>query len=297
MKNIMYGATTTTPGPVGSGNAANLENCASAIQNKVSGKSLTITDVSPLEHKCSCKLTSDTYEEIVGGSNNIYDFKNNGNMRIFRFFGGGAPIENATCTVNNNGTVTINGFISVDMRPILAISISGLESGKEYTISVRDKDGNLLNCFIEPMLNGAIPDGAIDGLYGKVTFTAEDKYPTYMFYADLVNSEDGKQYNNETLYPQLEYGSVATDWGEYGGGIIEMKPHIEDFTTVKVKVNGKAYTPNADGTVTGVESVYPTMEITTDNEYANITDFTYCVDTKKYVDNRIAEMLASIQGV
>ena len=46
----------------------------------------------------------------------------------------------------------------------------------------------------------------------------------------------------------------------------------------------KTYTPTADGTVTNIESISPTMEITTTNDHVNICDFSYCVDTKKYVE-------------
>ncbi|MBO5019538.1 MAG: hypothetical protein J6D52_02615, partial [Clostridia bacterium] len=87
-------------------------------------------------------------------------------------------------------------------------------------------------------------------------------------------------------YVQIEEGSTMTEW-KPSGGEVETKPYIEDFSTVTVNVDGNSYTPQADGTVTGIVSVSPDMEVTTDNEHVNIHDFTYNVDTKTYIDKAV----------
>ena len=68
---------------------------------------------------------------------------------------------------------------------------------------------------------------------------------------------------------QIEFGTVATAFEPY---------------------NGAEYTPAADGTVPGVTSLSPIMTILTDTEGV-IVECDYNVDTKKYIDRKIAEML------
>ena len=104
-------------------------------------------------------------------------------------------------------------------------------------------------------------------------------------------------FNNFILYPQLEVGDTMTEWAEYGGAVTETKNYIEDFSTVKVSVNGKEYTPSSDGMLEGIESSSPDMEIATDSEYANIVEFTYCVDTKAYIDNTAGDIEAALDSI
>lgn len=100
-----------------------------------------------------------------------------------------------------------------------------------------------------------------------------------------INGAHSMYHLSGTLKPQLELGEIATEWKPYS-------PYIENFSEVTVNVNDKYYyTPTADGTVTGIASVSPTMKIEVVDQtgrnleqYVNITDFTYCVDTKTYID-------------
>lgn len=71
---------------------------------------------------------------------------------------------------------------------------------------------------------------------------------------------------------QIELGETETDYEPY---------------------NGAEYTPNADGTVEGVMSVSPNMTILTNTSGVTI-DCEYTVDTKKYIDKKIAEMLKGV---
>ena len=285
MNNIIYGATTTTPIPMSSG-ATNIDNCASAIQNTISGgeKSLTVNDVSPLAHKCSCRLTSDTYESVVGGSNNIYDF-NSENIEI-----GNYSNEPASAEIQENGTIICNGHTENEYLNI-SIYLRNLVLGKTYTISLRNSKGKFYrpNIFIYNDVNGG-QIGQVTPAYNATsyTFTHTDEnvyeyfFDYYYYTPELIDI-------TETLYPQLEFGTEVTDWAEYSSSVIVEKPYIEDFSTVTVTADGKTYTPSADGTVTDIVSVSPTMEITTDNEYANIVDFTYCVDTKAYIEGKTTD--------
>ena len=82
---------------------------------------------------------------------------------------------------------------------------------------------------------------------------------------------------------QIEKGKVATAY----------TPYMEDFTTVKVNVDDIEYTPSPDGTIYGVKSAYPSMSISTDTAGA-IIQAEYNADTKKYIDNKFAELQALV---
>ena len=82
---------------------------------------------------------------------------------------------------------------------------------------------------------------------------------------------------------QLELGPTSTPY----------KP-FADISTAKVIVNNdKTYLINADGTVEGVTSLYPTTTLIPDTE-GIVLDVEYYADTKKYIDNKFAELAALI---
>ena len=168
--------------------------------------------------------------------------------------------------------------------------MENLIPNQTYTFSLRSSNNDLVKPgigFFEAfdVEYNPIEEGYIDTIDGKVTFTWKENYATARVIFDSwgITEEVGEY--ELTLYPQLEIGDTVTEWAPYGEYIIVTKPYIEDFSTVTVSVSGKAYTPNADGTVEDIQSVSPTMEIATDNEHANIIEFTYLVDTKKYIDS------------
>ena len=255
---------------------------------KGGGKSISVNDVSPLAHTCSCRLTSDTYDEMqsTGESNNIYEF-NGSNISIGMYMEGGVPSP-VPYVINDNGTITFNGTTDAIMGVAIRFNLYGLTKGQTYTFSLRSNQDENWNMDMFAANDWSSMGG---GKYGTViseTFvvTDVDGHHWADVYGLFSENETPRPIENLILYPQLEFGDTMTDWSSYGGGegIVITKPYIEDFSTVKVLVGGKAYTPSADGTVTGIVSTSPTMEITTDNEYANIHDLTYCIDTKKYID-------------
>ena len=276
------------------GDTADLSSAASSIQNTIRKvkKSLTVNDVSPIAHKCSLRLTSDTY----GGSNNIYDF-NESNISVHEYkdgsFIGESPVP---YVINDNGTVTFNGKTNPSTSVGMRLNFYNLIQGQTYTFSLRSNNQNetfyMRMCAANDwssMVNDTQATSNNSNII-IVTFTATDINGHH--WIDLFEmipryGEEPRPTENLILYPQLEFGSEMTDWAPYSGGagIVVVKPYIEDFSTVTVYVNGKSYAPNADGTVTDIESVSPTMKITTNNEHVNICDFTYCADTKKYIDS------------
>ena len=243
-------------GPIGpqgekgdNGEPSNLSESAPAIVKTVSepSKSLTLNDVSPLAHKCSCKLL-----------NGVVKFDEN-NMLIQN--------TNEGYTIDNNkGTLTLL-VGSADWRHII-FEINPIPN-QTYTF--------LLSFYGDG--SEKISNAILTSDYGREEFF--DKKSGIVFTAgenDKIirieyTAEPYYAFKNLVLKPCLLLGEVTSTQA------------ITDFSTVTVIVGDKPYTPTENGIVTGIDSVSPTMVITTDNEHANIVDFTYCVDTKKYVDS------------
>ncbi|MEE1053995.1 MAG: hypothetical protein U0L33_06645, partial [Acutalibacteraceae bacterium] len=101
-------------------------------------------------------------------------------------------------------------------------------------------------------------------------------------------------YDNLALDSYITYGDSTAQFGLYAGAVNLMtNPSIgftfafaDNYKANRDKINIKI--TNADGTVTDIVSVSPTMLVESNNPNANICDFTYCVDTKKYVDEALS---------
>ena len=124
--------------------------------------------------------------------------------------------------------------------------------------------------------------------YIKGTLTYKN-YPVVVLEAGGVGYKISTTTNTIGKLPEL--GETVTEWGVCSGSEIEGGDYIEDLTTVTVSVTTELgtteYTPDANGNLDGIEIIGPTLQITTDNLYANIVDFVYLADTKIYIDKRI----------
>ncbi len=80
----------------------------------------------------------------------------------------------------------------------------------------------------------------------------------------------GTTVTNKVYYPQVERSETLTGW--------------------ESPKDRSIYTPGSDGVVPGVTSVSPTMTIMTDTPGVTV-ECEYIVDTKTYIDNKIAEAL------
>ncbi|MBQ4119532.1 MAG: collagen-like protein [Clostridia bacterium] len=245
---------------------------ALVVENTVSGggKSLTVNDVSPLAHKCSLRLTSITDEDDTV---NIYEFSED-TLLV-------QDIETIDYTLNKNGTVTLNGHTNGNSMYIGAI-FRDLNYSGNCTASLRDDNGELVRvAYIFHYDKNGNEILNTEGGYDQYSYTfkpTEDvDYYRVLWY---VGAPIEEPFVNATYYPQLQTGITATEWTQFGG-----VPYIEDFSIVTVTAGGKTYTPSVDGIVTGIDSVSPIMEITTDNKFARVVDFTYYVDTKAYIDS------------
>ena len=218
------------------GDSADLSGAAPSITNTIIGgeKSLTVTDISPIAHKCSLRLTSDRYE-----SRNVYKFDNVD-------FTNEHENSNATFTLNENGTFIIAGSIWADTPSRFSIYVDAtkLTLNESYMYSLRDNDNNFLSPYSAVTIykDGSVNEDSGDAKY-QITPTEDIGSYCFMYaiIGDKLSDDQLMSYINKTFYPQLEAGTTVTEWQEYGG-----VSYIEDFSTVTVNVNSTEYTPNAD---------------------------------------------------
>lgn len=200
---------------------------ANAVKGYAVGEVVRVDDVSPVEHIVNVKVdhVDPTTVTLTRCGKNLipYPYVSKTNTT-----------NGITFTDNGDGSVTIDGTAIAD-------AYFYLQKNAEY--------GDTINAI-------RVKESATNGIY-----TASKR----LYYNPLnkqltINILSGDVVTNETIYPQLELGTIATDWE---------KP--------KEKAT---YTPNADGTVEGLTSLSPTMTLLTDTEGA-VIHCEYNRDTNK----------------
>lgn len=218
----------------------------SVTDRTVSGESVTINDISPVEQKVSVKVKSKNLIKYPFGQTS---YTNNG----------------VTFTVNENEqTLTVQGTPTKNTSFFYSYGNSRfckIEKGKTYTLSCNSLLSKSRGYIFLQVINGETTYNNISVMNGNKTFIA-----TGDGYAEIGIVVIKDVVYDETISTQLEEGDTATEYTPY-----------VDVTDVTVTVCGedendraKTYTPNAKGIVSGVTSVAPTMNIFTDTEGVNI---------------------------
>ena len=115
-----------------------------------------------------------------------------------------------------------------------------------------------------------LKDGT-QGYSARVDYLTDVKISGVLTKIELLNYCAAKSGSVDKI--QLEVGTTKTEF--------------EPFKELK------SHTINADGTVEGVTSIYPTTALTTDTEGV-VLDVEYNADTKKYIDNKFAELATAM---
>lgn len=209
-------------------------NFANALKGSASGEAVRLTDVSPIEHEIKIKLTAESnHSDFSGvtlkryGKNLLpYPYKN---TNIDYTFNG------INYKVKSDGTIVLNGTANEQSYFILAGLV--LNKGVYYL------------------------SGCPSGGQGS-TYSIYFQYDNFSYYkadygsgvkidinekkncAVAITIEKSTTVSNLIFKPMLEVGSKLTDFEERRTAV--------------------AYTPAADGTVTGVTSLYPTTTLMTD---------------------------------
>ena len=169
-------------------------------------------------------------------------------------------LNGITFTVNSDGSVTVSGTATAQAHFKLQQSFS-LKKG-QYFFS-------------------GCPTGGAGGTYSLYLSTSDYKfYKSDIGNGISINAEDDKivliviniakdtTVENLVFKPRLELGSTATTYEPY---------------------QGQTYTPAADGTVSGVKSLYPTSTLTTDTSGVVIS-----AEYNKDINKAFAEMRQAI---
>ena len=226
--------------PLNVGKIATEDKVSNALKGNKSGEIVGLNDISPIEHELKVN---------VSGVDNLKDvILNRLGKNLFRLPDGmNTTSRGVTYTANKNSSeFTMNGTGQGDFG--FAMLRIRLKAG-QYTFSTLgmgyDNSGKSYGViYIKNGANTSIVLNDIKDGSPKTMNVAEDSE-----YLINVNIQ-GVVYNNLTVKLQIEQNTTATEY----------EPYIEPTT----------YTVNADGTVEGVTSLYPTTTLTTDTEGALI---------------------------
>lgn len=204
-----------------------------AIKGNKSGSAVAC-DVSPIEHTLKVKarrknILSPNYYHATGRETNGITF-----------------------TVDGNGLITANGEATSSAMFIMKYATNpvALEIGKAYVLSGVPQGASVSTYYMT--LSADDNSAFITDLGSGKAFTA-----TRSSYTLIIYIEKGTKAENLIFKPQIEEGAIVTAFA----------PFIADITTASVIVNGsQTYPINADGTVEGVKSLYPTTTLIADTE-------------------------------
>lgn len=227
---------------------------ANAIRGKKSGERVELTDISPLEHNISVKLSGGK-EIIAEGYGFVWDYSN---------------LSDETNQILNFKGVTKCSITTADMHGILPYgSIMIFTSGGVANIISNENAEGVpfipyYNCIIEG--NTLIVTG------------------------QQINAETGVVVATIIETFEVPEGSLINGVGTHfeGGNNYVVTCDQSDFSGVKLYSRSESgevteYTPNADGSVS-VKSIYPTTILYTDTEGVNI-DATYNQDSTVVMGN------------
>lgn len=228
---------------------------ADAIVCEASGELIKVSDASnmPLQ---GLRIFGKTAQLTTTGKN----------ILPFPYLGTTQTSNGVTYTVNNDGTISVSG--TATGYSCLVLYHGDVPTGGEVTVSIGSDIVNMgLEMALKDSSNTALK--SFDGVT-SATFNAAD-YPTAtVLYIALKRRSNATV--SGTAYPQMEYGSTATEYEQYSGRVTSPSPEwpqemvsVGNGGTVNVAVAGKnlfappasTYTSagfkvdtSADGTVT-----------------------------------------------
>lgn len=269
---------------------------ANALKGTASGETVTVNDVSPLEHMARAKVSG---KNLFGFAGRVVSDFNGYDKSSIRTFKGNAIYlglstsnyyqpDLATYTVDGNNKINVSSLrdwygvgVDIEVKPNTTYVASGdFPEGGVMGIAQYDASGKHLGG--TSMKNKA--------------FTTSNT--TRWIVAILLSSTANSGIDFANI--QLEEGNTATEY----------EPYIDPTTATVTRYgadesdNAQTFTPEADGTVL-IPSMSPTMTVLTDTEGVNI-DLEYNQDTNKAVgavkedirelDRVVAEHIAQVEG-
>ena len=221
------------------------------LSNSKLGSAIRIDDISPVTHEMSVKISSDTVTDLTAvkvtrcGKNLIP-------LPYSQLPIGTTTLNGIEFTVYEDGSILMNGtattgfaiYLYTNKQDLLGLRAGDIITGSKW-VSDDSQKANFNLTFNYYNIDGDMKEGAINlGVYHRnLTTTITEDYVGWGIY---IYISSGKTFDNLLFKPQLELGKTATDYEPY------VKP--------------TEYTPNADGTVNGITSLYPNTTLMTDTD-------------------------------
>lgn len=237
---------------------------AKCLKGSKTGTAMLIDDVSPVEHTMTVKISSDTVTDLTAVKVSRYGKNLLNSLSIW-------AEQNASVISRDNGIVTVRAPNTTTVSSISQLYNRTLPAGT-YAFSIDCTIENTKKCtrpneillFVNNAPRVLVSNMKSDGTYHrKPKFTLTKKSNViirFYFNVDDITETSDVPTTASFSNVQLEIGSTATDYEPY---------------------NSKTdYTPNADGTVNGVTSLYPNTTLMTDTDGV-IIDCEYYKDIDK----------------
>lgn len=239
---------------------------ANAIKGHLNGEVVVADDVSLIEHEMAVKVVCP--DGIDPATVNVR--RCGKNLIPYPFASKTQVFNGITFTDNGDGSVTIEGTATGDGISFMLVNTGAgsrecLPAGT-YRLSCPEIANNK-DVFLSLFYYDDNETATFAGTAGKNNSFTLEKEQYYGLYFRVYG---GVTINKVRAYPQLEIGSVATEYEPY---------------------KGTEHTTSSDGTVSGMMSTSPNMTILTDTEGV-VIDCEYIKDT-----NKVIRKLADALGV
>ena len=250
--------------------------CANALRGSASGSSVSLTNVSPNEHTLGVKVSSKNL------------FTPNTTPTVPSNMGLTCTYDSTDNTFTLNGTLAANGNINL---ATLNIPLDDYYIARYYVSGdITAPEGVEYRSLFAMFVYG-VSNQFLDRLSQRI-----DNYNTPIIAAEAKNIYSISSANKWTFY--LQNFGIGTVFNNYKFKIAVIKkdiyyadipytPNVSDFSTVNVTRCGtvetdspQTYIPAADGTVSGVKSLYPTTTLITDT-VGTIIEAEYSKDINK----------------
>lgn len=196
--------------------------------------------------------TATTYEPYQQGPKSIKIPYKGSNIITYPYENTTQYINGVTFTVGKDGGITISGNPTDTTKFDVKNSIT-LEQNKQYTLSgfKERPEGSAGAVFHLDPIDGMSQNITIDSQYQTQTFTADSS----SYYCYIIVPATGGLVDNIVFYPQLEEGTVATDFSlntgdkevlkvSYGSRNLIPYPYAIQSGTI---INGITWTYSSDG--------------------------------------------------
>ena len=241
-------------------NKPNMDLYGNALKGSASGEIISLTDISPIEHNLSVKVSSINLLDVDKFVNNEF-------------------------VKNEDGSYTFTKKDSQNKRYTKFVSIY-IPANTTITLSVDKYEGDAREIGIQFLdANGSY--------VSNNAFKGTTKYRTFKHSADIVQlrlyySQDIPNDTSTILNGiQLKKGNSVKPYTPYVDvSTIVLKRYGTDETD-----NLQEYTPNADGTVEGVKSIYPNMTLIADTSGV-LVECEYNKDTNKVIESLINAIIS-----